>query len=156
MYVNEPGGFGVLDPGINAISILTQIIAEPIFVRSACLSVPSNCAAAIAAEVDFVTECGVGISASLDFRHRGPQTWDIELATTQGSIKLSAGGGQLTVGTHAVPPEPGSPDSEYTNIYERFAELIRQEKSEVDVRPLQLVADICMIATYIAVEPFIP
>jgi D-galactose 1-dehydrogenase len=152
----EPGGFGVLDPGINAISILTQIIAEPIFVRSACLYVPSNCAAPIAAELDFVTDRGVAIPAALDFRHTGTQTWDIELATEQGPIKLSAGGGQMTVGSNAVPPDPGSLDSEYENIYARFAELIRLEQSEVDVRPLQLVADICMIAKYIAVEPFFP
>ncbi len=53
------------------------------------------------------------ISAALDFRHTGTQTWDIELATDQGPIKLSAGGGQLTVGTNAVPPDPGSLASEY-------------------------------------------
>jgi D-galactose 1-dehydrogenase len=155
-WIWEPGGFGVLDPGINAISILTQIIAEPLFVRSARLYVPSNCAAPIAAEVDFVTDRGVGISAELDFRHTGTQTWDIDLSTDQGPIKLSAGGGQLTIGTDAVPADAGALANEYEDIYVRFAELIRQEKSEVDVRPLQLVADICMIARYIAVEPFIP
>lgn len=152
----EPGGFGVLDAGINAISILTQIISEPIFVSSARLYVPSNCAAPIAAELEFVTDCGAGISAVLDFRHTGAQTWNIELATDQGSIKVSGGGGQLTLGTGPVPADPGSLDSEYQSIYERFAQLIRQEKSEVDVRPLQLVADIYMIATYISVEPFVP
>jgi predicted dehydrogenase len=155
-WIWEPGGFGVLDPGINAISILTQIIAEPIFVRSARLYVPSNCAAPIAAELEFATDSGVRISAALDFRHTGTQTWDIELATDQESVKLSAGGGELTVGTNAVPPDPGTLASEYEHIYGRFAELIRQEKSEVDVRPLQLVADIFLIAKQIAVEPFIP
>jgi D-galactose 1-dehydrogenase len=152
----EPGGFGVLDPGINAISILTEIISEPIFATSACLYVPSNCAAPIAAELDFATDRGVAIPTVLDFRHTGTQTWDIELVTEQGPIKLSAGGGQLTVGTKAVAPDPGSLDSEYENIYQRFAELIRLEQSEVDVRPLQLVADICMIARYIPVEAFFP
>jgi D-galactose 1-dehydrogenase len=155
-WIWEPGGFGVLDPGINAISILTEIIAEPIFVSSARLYVPSNCAAPIAAELEFVTDRGVGISAALDFRHTGTQTWDIELATDQGPIKLSAGGGQLTVGSNAVPPDPGALAGEYESIYERFAQLIREEKSEVDVRPLQLVADIFMIGKYISVEPFIP
>jgi D-galactose 1-dehydrogenase len=155
-WIWEPGGFGVLDPGINAISILTQIIADPLFVSSARLYVPSNCAAPIAAELEFVTDRGAGISAALDFRHTGTQTWDIELATVQGRIKLSAGGGQLTVGSNAVPPDPAALAGEYEDIYVRFADLIRQGKSEVDVRPLQLVADICMTARYIAVEPFIP
>jgi D-galactose 1-dehydrogenase len=155
-WIFEPGGFGVLDPGINAISIMTQIIAEPIFVTSACLYVPSNCAAPIAAELEFVTDRGVGISAGLDFRHTGPQTWDIDLETDQGSIKLSAGGGQLTVGTHAVPADTGALASEYEDIYERFVQLIRQGESEVDVRPLQLVADIFLIAKHISVAPFVP
>lgn len=155
-WIWEPGGFGVLDPGINAISILTQIIDEPIFARSARLYVPSNCAAPIAADLDFVTDGGVGISAALDFRHTGRQTWDIDLATDQGSIKLSAGGGQLTVGTAAVPADAGALVSEYEDIYGRFAALIRQQESEVDARPLQLVADIFLIAQYLAAEPFIP
>ena len=155
-WIWEPGGFGVLDPGINAISILTEIIAEPIFIRSACLHVPSNCAAPIAAELEFVTDRGVRISTVLDFRHTGTQTWDIELATDQGPIKLSAGGGQLTVGSNAVPPDPGALANEYESVYQRFAQLIREEKSEVDVRPLRLVADIFLIARYISVEPFIP
>jgi D-galactose 1-dehydrogenase len=154
-WIFEPGGFGVLDPGINAISILTHIIAEPIFVRSARLYVPSNCAAPIAAELEFVTDRGVGISAELDFRPTGPPTWDIELTTDQGSIKLSAGGGQLTVGAHDVPPDPGALASEYEDIYACFVQLIRQGKSEVDARPLQLVADIFLIARYISVEPFV-
>jgi D-galactose 1-dehydrogenase len=155
-WIWEPGGFGVLDPGINAISILTQIVTEPIFVRSARLYVPSNCAAPIAAELEFVTDSGVGISVALDFRHTGTQTWDIDLTTERGPIRLSAGGGQLTVGTDAVPPDAGALANEYEHIYVSFAELIRQEKSEVDARPLQLVADIYMIAKYISVEPFIP
>ena len=155
-WIWEPGGFGVLDPGINAISILTQIIPEPLFVRSARLYVPSNCAAPIAAELEFVTDRGVGISAALDFRHTGTQTWDIELSTDQGPITLSAGGGQLTVGSNAVPPDPGALANEYESIYERFAQLIREEKSEVDVRPLYVVADIFLIAKYISVEPFVP
>jgi predicted dehydrogenase len=155
-WIWEPGGFGVLDPGINAISILTQIVAEPIFVRSARLYVPSNCAAPIAAEVDFVTDRGVGISAALDFRHTGTQTWDIELSTDQGPIKLSAGGGRLTVGTEAAPADGGALANEYEVIYVRFADLIRQGESEVDARPLQLVADIFLIAEHVSVEPFVP
>jgi predicted dehydrogenase len=155
-WIWEPGGFGVLDPGINAISILTEIIAEPIFVKSARLYVPSNCAAPIAAELEFVTDRGVPISAALDFRHAGTQTWDIDLATDRGPIRLSAGGGQLTVGANPVPADPGALVSEYEDIYGRFAELIRQDKSEVDSRPLQLVADIFLIARHVSVEPFIP
>ena len=50
-WIWEPGGFGVFDPGINALSILTRILPSPIFVQSATLAVPANRAAPIAAEI---------------------------------------------------------------------------------------------------------
>ncbi len=53
-------------------------------------------------------------------------------------------------------PTPARSPASTRDIYERFAELIRQEESEVDARPLQLVADIFMLAKYISVEPFVP
>jgi D-galactose 1-dehydrogenase len=155
-WIWEPGGFGVLDPGINALSILTEIIAEPIFAKSASLHIPSNCAAPIAAELEFVTDSGVAITAALDFRHTGTQTWDIELATDSGSMTLSAGGGQLNVGDKPVPRDPGALAGEYGAIYSRFADLIAQERSEVDARPLQLVADIFLVAKQFSVEAFEP
>jgi D-galactose 1-dehydrogenase len=155
-WIWEPGGFGVLDPGINALSILTKIIAEPIFARSARLFVPSNCASPIAAELEFVTDGGTTIAAELDFRHTGTQTWDIEMATDAGQITLSAGGGELTAGNEPVPPDPGALAGEYEAIYGRFAELIASHESDVDSRPLQLVADIFLIARQLSVEAFIP
>jgi D-galactose 1-dehydrogenase len=156
LWIWQPGGFGVLDPGINALSILTKIIAEPLFAKSASLFVPSNCATPIAAELELATDSGVPVFASLDFRHTGTQTWDIELATDGGPITLSAGGGRLAVGNEAVARAPGALANEYEAIYARFAELIASGQSEVDVRPLQLVADIFLVARHMAVEPFLP
>jgi D-galactose 1-dehydrogenase len=153
-WIWQAGGFGVLDPGINALSILTTLVPEPFYPRSAHLHVPSNCAAPIAAELEFVTDGGVEISAALDFRHTGAQTWDIDIETDAGPLRLSAGGGILTVGDDDVPRDPGALDSEYEAIYRDFAALIATGTSEVDARPLQLVADIFLIAKHSAVEPF--
>ena len=44
----QPGGLGVLDPGINALSILTALIPTPLSVTSARFHIPSNCATPIA------------------------------------------------------------------------------------------------------------
>ena len=33
-WIWQPGGFGVFDPGINALSIVTKILPEPIFAES--------------------------------------------------------------------------------------------------------------------------
>ncbi len=58
-WIWEPGGFGVLDPGINAISIVTKILPEPIFVEQATIEVPSNSATPIAAEIRFKRVTGL-------------------------------------------------------------------------------------------------
>jgi predicted dehydrogenase len=154
-WIWQAGGFGVFDPGINAISILTKLVPQPIFPRAATLFVPSNCAAPIAAEIELVIDGGAEISVSLDFRHTGTQTWDIDFETDEGPLKLSAGGAKLTVADEPAPSDAGALMSEYESIYRRFAELAVRGESEDDARPLQLVADIFMTARNIAVEPFV-
>lgn len=153
-WIWQAGGFGVLDPGINALSILTRLIAEPIFPRSALLLVPANLEAPIAAELELLTAGGIEISVSLDFRHTGPQTWDIDFETDQGPFKLGAGGAILTVGGEVARGEPGELHGEYSSIYRAFAELIAGGRSEVDARPLELVADIFLTGKQVAVAPF--
>ncbi|HVS76569.1 MAG TPA: Gfo/Idh/MocA family oxidoreductase, partial [Steroidobacteraceae bacterium] len=153
-WIWQAGGLGVLDPGINALSILTRLIAEPIFPRSAVLLVPANLEAPIAAELDLLTAGGMEIAVSLDFRHTGPQTWDIDFETDQGPFRLSAGGGTLTVGGEPASGEPGELHGEYTSIYRAYAELISAGRSEVDARPLELVADIFLTGRQVAAAPF--
>ncbi len=150
----QPGGFGVFDPGLNALSILTRLIPEPIFPQAARLLVPVNCDAPIAAEIDLTTDTGIAIRADFDFRETGPQKWNIDIDTDAGPMRLSAGGGLLTLGEDPVPAEAGSLDAEYVALYERFHELVLRAESDVDARPLQLVADIFLIATRIPVQSF--
>jgi D-galactose 1-dehydrogenase len=150
----QPGGFGVFDPGMNALSILTRLIPEPIFPRAARLLVPQNCSAPIAADVELATASGLEISATFDLRELGPQRWNIDLDTDAGAMRLSAGGGLLTLGEDPVPPDAGSLDAEYESIYRRFGELVPRAASDVDARPLQLIADILLIAKQIPVESF--
>jgi predicted dehydrogenase len=150
----EPGGFGVFDPGMNALSILTKLIAEPIYPQAAQLFVPGNCCAPIAAEVELRTDSDIEISARFDFRETGPQRWNIDLETDGGAMHLSAGGGHLTLGEQPVPADPGSLDAEYAAIYRRFHELITRGESDIDMRPLQLVSDIFLVAKQIPVESF--
>lgn len=150
----EPGGFGVFDPGMNALSILTKLIPETIFPRSARLLIPRNCGAPIAAELELASASGIEIGAGFDFRETGPQRWNIEIDTDEGALKLTAGGGLLTLDDQPVPADAGSLDTEYEAIYRRFAELVGRGESDVDARPLQLVADIFLVARQVAVEPF--
>ena len=140
----EPGGFGVFDPGINALSVLTAILPADVFVETATLEFPENQQSPIAANLRLRTEDGVEVAAEFDFRHKGEQRWDIELTTTGGVVKLARGGAVLSIDGKTITAD-ASMAGEYPRLYERFAALCEAGKSEVDWRPFQLVADAFLI-----------
>lgn len=150
----EPGGFGVFDPGINALSIVTRLVSEPLFARSAQLYVPGNCATPIAADLALETAGGISIEATLDFRHPGTPVWEIDFETDEGSVRLTGGGSCLRLDEQRALPIEASLGGEYTAIYHRFAELISRGESEVDIRPLACVADLFLVARHFTVAPF--
>jgi D-galactose 1-dehydrogenase len=152
-WIWEAGGFGVFDPGINALSIVTKIMPEPVFITRADLEFPSNRDAPIGAELTFTNgRPGSRLAAVFDWRQTGPQTWDIDVETADGlSLKLSHGGSKLFVAS-ALQVE--APSEEYERIYERFDELVSTGRSEVDHDPFRLVADSFLIGRRIVVEPF--
>ncbi|WP_218780116.1 hypothetical protein, partial [Cellulomonas iranensis] len=55
-WIWEPGGLGVFDPGINALSIVTHILPERFFLTKSDLYFPENRAAPIAANLAFEPE----------------------------------------------------------------------------------------------------
>ncbi|WP_260925776.1 Gfo/Idh/MocA family protein [Novosphingobium sp. 9] len=149
-WIWEPGGLGVFDPGINALSILTHIMPRPVFLQSATLSLPANRAAPIAADIHFRDTAGAPIHMDLDWRQTGPQSWDIEVETDAGLLKLANGGAVLTLPSGVQHAE----DLEYPGLYARFANLIRGGRSDVDLDPFRLVADAFLRGKRIAVEEF--
>lgn len=153
-WILAAGGFGIFDPGINALSILTRILPQPVFISAAELSFPANRQAPIAANLMFSTGriAGEQLTASLDWRQTGPQTWEMDVETSDGAkLKLVNGGSQLEV--DGQPPFVGAAD-EYPDIYKEFAELLDTSQSKIDVAPFQLVADAFMLATRTEVEAF--
>ena len=96
-WIWEPGGFGVFDPGINALSVLTTILPRDICVEGALLEFPENQQSPIAAQMRMRTEDGVEVNADFDFRQKGEQSWDIEIKTSAGNLKLSKGGAVLAI-----------------------------------------------------------
>ncbi|MBW8322893.1 MAG: Gfo/Idh/MocA family oxidoreductase [Arenimonas sp.] len=150
-WIWEPGGFGVFDPGINALSILTEIVPGRVLVEKASLSFPVNRKQPIAAEISMRTLGDAPVSAVFDWRQEGPQTWDITAETDQGTLRLSKGGAELFI--DGVEKSAG-PDREYAGIYERFAALIRARQSDVDFQPLRLVADAFLCGERLEVEAF--
>jgi D-galactose 1-dehydrogenase len=148
------GGFGVFDPGINALSIVTRIMPTPVFVRSAELNFPANCEAPIAATLELAsTHPESRLSAVFDWRQTGDDFWEISVETENGDeLHLQNGGAMLTVNGALV--AKGNRD-EYEAIYQRFADLLRDGVSDVDGAPLRLVADAFLIGRRIVGEPFI-
>jgi D-galactose 1-dehydrogenase len=150
-WILQAGGFGVFDPGINALSILTEIVGEPIRLLSAALQTPANREAPIAADLAMMTAGGVPISAAFDFRQTGPQSWDIVVEGDGETLILSHGGNQLSVnGTALVVPVC----AEYPSMYQHFVDLVRNGESDVDATPLQLVADAFLCGRTTIIEPF--
>lgn len=152
-WIWRPGGLGVFDPGINALSILTRLLPETLRVQSAAFETPANRAAPIAATLAFRTLDDAPVSAVLDWRQEGPQTWDIEIDTDAGTLRLTDGGGSLIVdGAADVDADPLQ--GEYPRLYARFAQLIRDGASDADLEPMRLVADAFLLAERRTVEPF--
>ena len=149
-WIWQPGGLGVFDPGINALSIATHILPRPFFLQDAMLSFPANRAAPIAAELAFRDTAGVPVTADFDFRQTGPQSWDIAVDTDSGACLLAEGGAVLTLPDGITRGE----NREYAGLYARFAELIRDRRSDVDVSPFRLVADAFLRGRHEVVEPF--
>lgn len=154
-WIWEPGGFGVFDPGINALSIVTEIAPEPLFVTGARLEVPANKQTPIGAIMHFTTADPVPqaeMTAIFDWRQEGEQSWTITAETTEGTVlTLRDGGATLAVNGDPVIAQPMQ---EYPRIYEMFARLLAEGQSHVDVRPLRLVADAFLLGERQAVAAF--
>ncbi|WP_242126312.1 Gfo/Idh/MocA family oxidoreductase [Sphingobium sp. Sx8-8] len=137
-WIWEAGGFGVFDPGINALSILTEIVPEPVTLLSASLEVPENRDAPIGADLKMATASGAPVEAVFDWRQTGPQTWDIAVEAGGGSLLLSHGGNMLTLDGEV---QVKAPDEEYPAMYRRFVGLVAEGAIDADTAPLRLVAD---------------
>jgi len=141
-WILASGGFGVFDPGINALSIVTRILPEAVLIEAASMTVPAGRQSPVAAELA-MTSGGAPVEARFDFLQTGPQTWDIEVDTDKGTLALALGGSVLRLPGEE---ERKAPEREYPRLYARFAELIASGQSDVDVAPLRLVADAFLIA----------
>lgn len=150
-WIFAAGGFGVFDPGINALSILTEVVREPILVAQAELQVPTNRQAPIAANLAMKTVGGAPIEAVFDFRQTGPQTWDISFETDRGNLLLQDGGAKLLIDGVAQGCEP---EGEYPALYAHFVDLVQRRRSDVDLAPLRLVADAFLSGRFRPTDPF--
>jgi len=154
-WILEAGGFGVFDPGINALSIVTRILPRPFFIVDAELDFPANCDAPIAARVQFTDDAGLPIHADFDFRQEGPQSWDILVETESGAMTLHDGGARLILPDGSEPSQSAALHGEYAGLYRRFAAIVAARESDVDIAPLRHVADAFLRGRRTMVEAFV-
>lgn len=149
-WIWDAQGFGVLDTGINPLSIASAILPEPLFVEEAEFAIPANRQAPIAATLRFA---GADHSAHFDWRETGEEVRRILIDTASGmSLAICDGGARLVVGGAG---RPLGPFAEYAALYARFAELVPAHSVEVDSAPLRILADAALIARRIAAEPYV-
>ncbi|SAL81332.1 dehydrogenase [Caballeronia arvi] len=151
-WIWEPGGLGVFDPGINALSIVTEILPGEVILHGAELVVPRNAHTPIAAQLDCIDTNGAPVIAEFDWRHGPVEQWDIDVETDAGLLSIREGGKRLIISGEPVSLEP---EREYRALYERFHALISANSHDVDLRPLRLVADAFLLGRRIETEAFV-
>jgi D-galactose 1-dehydrogenase len=154
-WIWEAGNFGVFDPGVNALSILTKIAPAAMFVRAARLFYPENRDTPVAAELAFscaAAGSGATLAAEFDWRQQGEPSWNIDIEPERGPpLRLTHGGSRLWVdGAPAVE----APLREYEGVYRHFAQMLHRGVSDLDFSPFQLVGDAFLVGSRRTVAPF--
>jgi predicted dehydrogenase len=146
-WVFAADGFGVFDPGINALSIVSCLWRDALRLTSARLEVPEGRAAPIAAELELD-----GGRAVFDWRPVETEVRRIRIALEDGgTLEIDGGGTALRVDGQDVPV---AREGEYAPLYRRFATLVAERRSLVDASPLRVVVDALNVGERATVEVF--
>jgi len=147
-WVFESGGMGVLDPGINALSIMTEVLPDNVHLKKAVLQIPENRQTPIKANMTFTDN----ISAEFQWLHDGLPMWEMTFSTTDDDlVYVMEGGNECVVNDMDV---PGSDLDEYPALYARMADLVRSGQSDVDLSPLVHVSDIMTLGRRVIAPAF--
>jgi D-galactose 1-dehydrogenase len=142
-WIWQAGGFGVFDPGINALSIASLLSPETLVVKAAELTMQQQQPAQAKLTLDAEGATGA-MTALFDFHHKEGEHWTMDIVTHAGTkLALSEGGAVLRIGDAA--PFRGA-TGEYPALYADFAGLIAGRQSRVDAEPLRIVADAFLLA----------
>lgn len=143
-WIWRRGGFGVFDPGVNALSIVTKIMPLPAFVRDAEMQFPAGAETPIAVSLRLGSgDAGGDWRVDFDWRPIPQEIREITVGTKDGMrLRLLSSGGRLEINGETVIARERT---EYAGIYRHFDALLRENTSDVDVRPLRVVADSYLI-----------
>jgi D-galactose 1-dehydrogenase len=144
------GGFGVFDPGINALSILTSLYPSQWCVEAVRFDVPANVDMPVSAQFELVHHASK-VQADFDFRPTPSETWTIHVEATNGeTLDIVDGGAGMSLNGAQV---QRGVSLEYAGLYRRFSDLVQAGVSDFDVSPLAIVESAFAAAHISRVEP---
>lgn len=152
-WVSESGGFGILDTGINAFSILNAIFDLDFFFEKVSFKRPLNWETPISASFQMRSTTGLVGEVNFDWLVPGSDIWEIRFFSKSNKMVLSQGGHKMFINDAPVSaqlPENG----EYTALYNHFSHLIRNRLSDFDTAPLRFVEKLYEGARWKEVEAF--
>lgn len=131
------GGFGVFDPGMNALSILTYILPGRAFsVCHGILKTPINSETPTVAKF-LLNSRQTEIHCEFEFHDQDDDVWEIQLEGLDGStMTISEGGASISIDGSAF---ERNDSREYQQIYEHFSRLISNRQSDFDIEPLRII-----------------
>ena len=133
-WIAEPGGMGVMDPGINALSIMTEVLPMAVHLKGGELHYPANWQTPIKADLTFTHN----VTAAFDWTRESDEQWEIHIEAGADKVALVDGGNRCLInGAEAAQTELG----EYPALYARMAELLASKQSDVDLSPMVHVSD---------------
>jgi D-galactose 1-dehydrogenase len=154
-WIWQVGGLGVFDPGINALSILTEILPQAVHLTKSDLWFPENRQTPIAAKLEFAHPDGAAVQADFDWRQQGDQIWTINAKTDAGDLTLLNGGDKMLVDGMSHDIAKSAPlNGEYADLYAQMAHLVASGLSDVDLSPMTHVVDAFALGTRHVVEAF--
>jgi len=153
-WVTKEGGLGVFDAGINALSILGQILGDSWSPSNVVFKKPKNWETPISANFNLVSHNNeIKGKVNLDWNGGDPEIWQIDLYGDNIKLSLIAGGGKLQINDIESEKTPNHMN-EYELVYNNFYELIKDEKSDIDISPLQTVEDVFADAKWVEIAAF--
>ena len=147
-WIWQAGGFGVMDAGINALSIASKLCTQPICVETCRFMMHKAGVQPIRASL--IARSGVGpITGLFDWTFKGKPQWCIEAKSQAGNdIILDQGGARLFYNGE-LQPQHHDPLAEYRALYTSFLDHIAQGTSYIDADPLRIVADMWLMADHL-------
>jgi len=133
-WIAAPGGMGVMDPGINALSIMTEVLPMAVHLKSGELRFPENWQTPIQADLTFTHH----VTAKFDWTREEDEQWEIHIDAGGDSVQLIEGGNRCLINGIAT---QASALDEYPALYARMAELLATGQSDVDLSPMVHLSD---------------